>query len=764
MKNILKGSKLYIKIALRNSKIYIKNAFRVSKIYIKSILINHKINFKNVFRIYKRDIRNIVKSPATLTIILLLTILPALYAWFNIKAGWDPYLNTKGLSVAVVNLDSGSELRSVKVNVGNDVIKTLKTNNSFNWTFVNESEAKEGIKYGKYYASLTIPKEFSTDLLSVATSASPTKAKLIYTVNEKVNAISPKITGSGASSLQAEITKTFIETASGTIFSFLTQVGVELENNKPQLESMVDMIVKLDDNMPKIKKSLDNVYEESVMFQTYIKKVQGDIPAITNGVDNILDFTKTSGSYVAKSKDSMKEVYPIVKKNLSLINDIANTAESSLKDVQDLHPSNNALIKQTLISARDQYSDGIRLIDNVLSLNKSMNNFLESDNIGTLINTLSNARNEMATQQNDVNSMINTLERGNPILISDVSAAINGANKASSLTKNLTDEFDTNINPKIDNAMDNITVLSKNATSMLQKLKGNLPAVSKILNDTGAQVDSKVNSLKKIKDTFPKTEQDMHSSAEQLKTLTSDKKLNDIILMLKKDGNKESNFLSNPIEIKENRMYPIPNYGSAMSAFYTTLAIWVGSLIMFSFLSVEVNDFKSTIPITTKEKFLGRYFTFISIGAIQVLVTMGGNLFLLKTYAVSPVILVLFGLYVSIVFVTIMYSTVCIFGNIGKALLVVVMVLQISASGGTFPVEMLGTFSQHINPMLPYTYSIGGMREAIAGILPEALIMDVLTLGKYFIVFLFSGFLLQDKMSKIAERSAKLFHDSGFAD
>ncbi|MFT5873439.1 MAG: putative membrane protein, partial [Clostridium sp.] len=520
IKSVLTSSKIYVKNLLVRNKTHMKNVFISLKTYIKNVLKRYKINMKSVFKIYKRDMKNILKSPATLSMILLLTLLPALYAWFNIQAGWDPYLNTKGILVAVVNLDKGSELRSVRVNVGNDVIKTLETNDSIGWTFVSQSEAKEGVKYGKYYASLTIPNEFSKDLVSVATSDNPTKAKLIYTVNEKSNAISPKITGSGASSLQEEITKTFIETASGTIFSFLTQVGVELENNKPQLETVIDMVIDLDDKMPKIKKSLDNVYEESVLLQKYLNNVQGDIPAISDQVDNILDLTKTSSAYVEKSKDSLKNIYPIVKKDLSLINDIANTAESSLNDVQDLQPSNNALIKQTLIATKDQYSDGIRLIDNVSSLNKSMNNFLESDNIDTLINTLSNVRNEMASQQNEVNSMINTLERDNPLLISDINAAIHGANKTSELTNDLTNEFDTKINPKIDNAMENATVLSKNAVKMLEELQGDMPTINRLLGETNTNIDSKVNSLKKIKDDFPKTEQDMHSNSEQLKTLT----------------------------------------------------------------------------------------------------------------------------------------------------------------------------------------------------------------------------------------------------
>lgn len=764
IKNVSKSSKMHIKNAWKNCKMHTKNILQSCRLHTTNILKGYKINIKSVFRIYKRDMKNILTSRATLSMILLLLLLPALYAWINIQAGWDPYLNTKGLSVAVVNLDSGSELRNVKVNIGNDVIKNLKTNQSIGWTFVSESEAQKGIKYGKYYASLTVPKDFSKDLLSVATSSNPTKAKLIYTVNEKRNAISPKITGKGATSLQEEITKTFIETASGTIFSFLTQVGVELEKNKPQVESVIDIMVSLDDKMPKIKKSLDNIYGQSVMFQTYMHKVQGDVPTISDELDNVLDITKTSNSYIEKSRDSLKAVSPIVKEDLSLIKDITDNAESSLTKVQDLTPSNDALMKDVLIKVRDQYRDGMQTIDNVSSLNKSMNNFLNSAVIDTLIDNLSSVRNEMANQQNDINSMISTLDRGNSVLTSDISAAMRGANKTSKLMNNLTDKFDTTIDPKIDDALKNITKLSNNAVGMLQGVQDNMPTVNKLLGETVNKVDSKVNSLKKIKDNFPKTEQDMHSNAEKLKSLTSDEKLNQIILMLKKDGKKESDFLSSPINLKQNSIYPIPNYGSAMSAFYTTLAIWVGALIMFSFLSVEVKEFEGGIPINTREKFLGRYFTLLSIGIVQALVTIGGNLFLLKTYAVSPIILTLFGVYVSIVFITLMYATVCIFGNIGKALIVVVMVLQISASGGTFPVELLGTFSQYIHPMLPFTYAIGGMREAIAGIIPEVLMNNVVTLGKYFVVSLLLGLLLQERMTKITSHSARQFDESGLAE
>ncbi|MBU3218208.1 YhgE/Pip domain-containing protein [Clostridium estertheticum] len=730
----------------------------------KNILKGYKINNKNVSRIYRRDIKNILTNRATLIMMIGLILVPPLYAWFNIRAGWDPYLNTKGISVAIVNLDKGSELRNVKVNIGNNVVKSLKTNQSIGWTFVSESQAKQGIKYGKYYASLTMPKDFSKDLLSVATSDTPTKAKLIYTVNEKRNAIAPKLTKKGATALQSEITKNFIETSSGTILSFLTQIGVELENNKPQLKSLADMMINLDDKMPKIKKSMDNVYGQSILLQKYMLNVKKNLPIMTDGIGDALTITKTSNGYIEKSKDSLKAVSPIIQKDLSTIKGISDTAASSLNELNDLSPSNNAVIKEVLVKTRDKYGDAVQTIDNVSSLNRSLNNFLNSTAIGTLISNLSDARDEMTTQQANINAMVNTVDRGNQVVTSDINTAKKAANKSSNSITNIMDDFKTTIDPKIDNAMKNTKELSTNAVNMLQNIQNEMPLINSTLGQTNSQINSSIKSLNTVRNNFPKASQYLHTNTEKLRGLTDDKKLNEIINMLKKDGAKESDFLSNPIAIKQNSIYPIPNYGSAMSPFYTTLAIWVGALLMHSLLSVEVKKFEDGTILSTREKFLGRYFTFLTIAIMQTLVTIVGNLLLLKTYVVSPIILILFGIYVSIVFLTIIYSFVCVLGNIGKALIVVVMVLQISASGGTFPVELLGSFFQFIHPMLPFTYAIGGMRETVAGIIPSVLISHVLTLSKYLVVCFILAFILQERMNKINSIFIKEFNKSGLAE
>lgn len=166
---------------------------------------------KNAFKVYKRDVKKVVTNWVALVIIMGLMILPSLYAWFNIKASWDPYSNTKGISVAVVNKDNGANFKNLRIDAGRDIVKELEGNDKIGWKFVDEKEAKSGVEDGKYYASVVIPEDFSEKLLSIVKDKQE-KPSLIYSVNEKVNAIAPKITDKGVTTVQSEVSKTFVKT------------------------------------------------------------------------------------------------------------------------------------------------------------------------------------------------------------------------------------------------------------------------------------------------------------------------------------------------------------------------------------------------------------------------------------------------------------------------------------------------------------------------------------------------------------------------
>ena len=182
---------------------------------------------RNAFRIFRRDMKRLLCSPAAMLVMIGVCIIPSLYAWFNIAANIDPYSNTSGIKVAVANNDKDATSNDLTINAGNEIIKNLKENNQLGWTFTNEENAVEGVKSGKYYAAIVIPEDFSSSLLSILSGKMETP-KLDYYLNEKINAIAPKITDSGASTIQLQINNTFSSIASESVSNVLKQSVTDL--------------------------------------------------------------------------------------------------------------------------------------------------------------------------------------------------------------------------------------------------------------------------------------------------------------------------------------------------------------------------------------------------------------------------------------------------------------------------------------------------------------------------------------------------------
>ncbi|MBM6839029.1 DUF3533 domain-containing protein, partial [Clostridium saudiense] len=168
-----------------------------------------------------------------------LCIIPSLYAWFNIKASWDPYAQeaTSGIKIGVVNLDKGANFNGKEINIGDEVVENLKDNKQLGWQFVSAEESEKNIENGIYYASITIPEDFSSNLTSIL-SDNIKKGEIIYSVNEKINAIAPKLTDKGATALQEQVSKSIVETVSNAIFGVANDLGIELEEQIPRITSI----------------------------------------------------------------------------------------------------------------------------------------------------------------------------------------------------------------------------------------------------------------------------------------------------------------------------------------------------------------------------------------------------------------------------------------------------------------------------------------------------------------------------------------------
>ena len=199
---------------------------------------------KNIINLFKHDLSNIRKSVIGLIVMVGLVIVPVLYAWFNIAGSWDPYGNTGNLKVAVANSDEGytSDLIPIKINMG--VTSALRANDALDWVFVDEDAAIEGVKSGEYYAAVVIPQEFSADMMTLF-STEVKHSEIIYYENQKANAIAPRVTDKGASTVRQQIDETFTQTigdiglaTSSSLLEFMD--SDEVKNYVSNLSSTLD--------------------------------------------------------------------------------------------------------------------------------------------------------------------------------------------------------------------------------------------------------------------------------------------------------------------------------------------------------------------------------------------------------------------------------------------------------------------------------------------------------------------------------------------
>ncbi|MHB9945040.1 phage infection protein [Clostridium botulinum] len=718
---------------------------------------------KNIFKIYNRDLQNIITNWVAIVVMLGLMILPSLYAWFNIKSSWDPYSNTKSISVAVVNKDKAAFFKGQSINVGEELINKLKINKNIGWKFVDEKEAENGVKYGKYYASIIIPEDFSYKILSI-TRDKQEKPTLIYSVNEKSNAVAPKITSKGVTTIQSEVTKTFVKTVNGIIFEMFNKLGIELEKGKPKLKDLMNMIFYVNDKIPEINASIDKLEKGAITLEEFIEKINKDIPLIKDTINRALSAGDKTKLFLSKSKEGINNVAPYIKQDLIIARKINSTAEVLIEEGVDLIGKNSSKARENLLSSKDKLTNVKEILNGILELidiiNKDKKNIIMND----FENNIKNMKERVNNKIENINTVISSIDRGEKVSVEVLNRLNNKANGIDSILEKTIEDFNPKIVPAINNVLNDLIVIADNTIQLLKNANENLPGATELLDKGYTGAEKGIKGIKILKSNLPSIEKSIGEVSNKLKTLDDDERLNEIIKLMKSNAKIESDFISNPVEIKENRIYPIPNYGSAMAPFFTTLSLWVGALILVSILSVEVKDIKGAKKLKVHEKYFGRYFTFMTIAIFQALIVSLGDIYLLKVYVSNKSIFILFSIFISIIFSMIIYTLVSVFGNVGKALGVILLVLQISASGGTFPIEVTPGFFQRINPLLPFTYAVSGMREAVGGVIEGILLRDIIILLIYFTLSILLALLLKKKLEKANKNFVKKFKESGLVE
>lgn len=709
---------------------------------------------KNIFKLYSRDMRNIFSNYAALIVAIALCILPSLYAWFNIKASWDPYSQnaTSQIKIGVVNKDKGTDLNGKYINIGDKVIEELKGNKQMGWQFVSEEEAYKNVEEGDYYATLTIPENFSENLTSIL-SVDIKKGEIIYTVNEKINAIAPKLTDKGATGVQENVSKAIVETVSNAIFNVGNEVGITLEGQLPRITNIYNALLQVQSHFSNINEVADMADEGAVKTKDLVSKIQGDIPLIEETVKNAEELTSGLENFLKTSKGSINKFAPSLKQDIKLVGeisrDVGKTTEGLINAINAgsdkiLVIIDNLLVKAT--SLRDMNKSLIRALEVINKINPA-------SNLTETINTLKGVEGKIESIITALNEAKNNEGKIDTTRLNQI---IDISNQIASTAEDLYSRFDGQIMPSINNILDKAYALADDSLKILKQVEAKIPDVQGILTTVYEGVDKGEEGIKFIKGKLPEAEQSINDIVDKMNKVENGKGLTDIINILKSDVEKRSDFLANPVEIVENKLFPIANYGTGMTPFYTVLSLWVGILLLSSIFTVNAYG-----NYTSTEIYFGKLLLFMTIAVIQALIVSLGDLYILKIYCVHPVLFVVGSVLTSIVFTFIVYSLVSVFGNVGKVIAIILLVLQVAGSGGTFPIQLTPRFFQIINPYLPFTYCISFAREAIGGVVPRIVSLDMCAFLVYIAISLVIALLLKEPINKISRGFIESFENSG---
>ena len=709
---------------------------------------------KTILKIFKNDLIGIKKSILTIVLAVGLCILPALYAWFNIFANWDPYANTGNINIAVVNLDKGyTDADGNEMNMGQSVADKLKTQTSIGWVFPDsEKSAVDGVKSGTYYAAVVIDEDFSYNMFNALTD-NFVNPSFTYYENEKKNAVAPKITDTAVSTLKTSINETYVKAISQKLISAIDDSDTDLAQDLTGTD-FITALKTVDDNLAGYQNTIASIIKANNKLKTSTK-----LKDVTDKSSKLISNADSAIGETLSGMDSAGSAYYQVRDSLQA------QIDSIAADIQAL--KNSAKLMNIRSDAEDVSSDLTNIKNDADALKKKL------DEIDNYIRTLDISNTQAGSDALDKLDKLKTeVDR-----ISSLTTETIGSIDLSALTKaedavsdkltavadsiqTIDDTFTNQIIPDMDNILLSIKNALKNAQELLKTLSETITSASTVFDSYKGTMDSMNTSLSDLSDMIGGIRDKIQTAIDEINKAADSEITDMIISFLGGDSEALASFLSKPVAVEEHYYYSISNYGSSMAPFYSVLAIWVGMTILVSLMKVHVKDADYLKDARPHQLFFGRYLIFFLLSQLQVLVIVLGDLFLLKIQCVHPFVFWAVAALTGLTFSILIYSLTISFGDIGKALAVVIMVLQIAGSGGTYPIEALPNFFRQVYIFFPFPYAINAMRECIGGLYHADLLIYLMELSIFIVVALVIGLIIRKPFIRIMHFIEKRMEDT----
>lgn len=690
--------------------------------------------------VFRRDLKRILCNPVAIAIALGICVVPCLYAWINVLANWDPYENTSDVPVAVVNNDHTVDLESIgKICVGDMMVEALEENDKIGWQFLDEDVALENVRTGTCYAAIVIPDDFTKNLTDIL-DGNINKAHLKYYVNEKVNPIAPKVTDTGASTVERQIDSKFAAKVGEVIAEKLGDASdkligdsqkalgdenAALDNVYLSLVDASNQFGSLADHIRSAKDSLDDAADDLSSLQGIGGRVGSKLTDVLNKVNDtrsnanntVRDINsaldKGSSNINSLAAEATRDVSAItgdVSQALSEVNAAIRALENDLTDNQAM-TSKISGARDLMININPTFDGGADIkvnlqneldhdLDFMVQLTDSQSAKL--DELRSIAQRLQSAANEVSGLANTINdraeSATSALRDVQTGTVSDILFDVNSALDTFTQTGNELSATAKSVDPMIEQTV-----------SLTRQLADVFDGAGDALGGTKGSIDELATFVDSVND--------------QLAAIRASEAWSVIKDATKTNPEGVSDFLSAPVEIEEVALFPVENYASGVAPFFTSLALWVGGIALIAIFKLEVDE-DEVGKLRPWQAYFGRWLFFVLLAIVQAVVCCTGDL-IIGIQCAHPWAFYLSAIVASFAFINVIYGLSVAFKHLGKALAFTLIILQVPGSSGMYPIEMMPPFFQTIGPWLPFTYSNNAMREAIGGLYEANLIYNI---------------------------------------
>ncbi|WP_337529360.1 YhgE/Pip domain-containing protein, partial [Zhenhengia sp.] len=539
------------------------------------------------------------------------------------------------------------------------------------------------------------------------------------------------------------------------LFNSFNAVGFSLEQNLPKIQEAVGGVIALDENAERINDDVEKYKKGMIKAEEVLDTVRGELPNVQAMLETTNELAVTTKDTLSSSNNLLTQIGDFTEDTLQNIQNMCAQGSSYAGELER-NIMNWTAVQSTLEDAKSTISAVEVLVGNLQKVTNVLSKLLGSK----VSETLNKIQNHIQSLKGELTDALELIESGKVLALTTLDTIEDKLVALEQLSEEASIEFKETIRPQIGEMIDETEQIADYIGNISTELVVLMPKLQDVLQIATEGVTKGEDTLMSLQAKLPGIQSDIHALAQKFSFFEDNNSLNELLTLLETNPELVAKYIATPVYLKEEALYPIPNYGSGMAPFYTVLAIWVGNVILVAILSTETKV-EETTP---RQIYLGKGLTFLCLSLIQSLVIALGDSYLLEVYLVHPVIYIGLCLINAFIFTSIIYTLASIFGNLGKGVVIILLVLQISSSGGTFPVEVIPRFFQKVSRFLPFTYAIGTLREAQGGIFYSNLYNDLFYLVIFSIAFILLGLLFKEPLEGLNRRFNEQFKASGLGE